>query len=639
MRYIVPRIFPSAQAAHPAVLLVLLLGLLAGGCATREPPAPTPAQLPPQALDLAHQLQAAGDNVGAAREYERLAQSAASPLREQLLLDAADAQLRGGQLKQAQRLLEHLELTGAASDLDTRKRALSADLALSSGEPERALELIPATPTGVSPSLQVRMHEIRARAYLAVGNALESARERVILEPLLRSPEAVSENHRAIWQALGGMTDQALAELQRGVPPDVFTGWMELVRISRIAPRDPGRYETLLQGWRERYAGHPATADLGGAAQLPTAAVGMPAQLALLLPFSGEFSSQAATLRDGFLTAYYSVRRSGPVPALRIYDTARASGIREVYERAVADGAGLVVGPLSKKAVAELASSGPLSVPVLALNYLDATAAAPPAQFYQFGLLPEDEARQAAERASLDGRSRAVALIPDGEWGMRLLESFRRRFGELGGTLLGYESYSPTESDFSTPIQRLLRVDFAAKTRRTDVDMLFIVAYPRQARLIRPQLLFQYAGDLPVYTTSHAYAGHADPAVDGDLDGVMFCDIPWLLPAQGDPPIDRQLLQRLWPQSSGNEARLYALGMDAFTVLPYLGSLGDASSTGVPGWTGSVSADAERRLHRQLRWARFENGTPRLIETAAPVQGGETAPSNPADLLSAPPLR
>ena len=48
--------------------------------------------------------------------------------------------------------------------------------------------------------------------------------------------------------------------------------------------------------------------------------------------------------------------------------------------------------------IAELADSGRLPVPVLALNYLDPGKPAP-FNLFQWGLAPEDEARQAAERA------------------------------------------------------------------------------------------------------------------------------------------------------------------------------------------------------------------------------------------------
>ncbi|WP_404854442.1 penicillin-binding protein activator, partial [Escherichia coli] len=43
---------------------------------------------------------------------------------------------------------------------------------------------------------------------------------------------------------------------------------------------------------------------------------------------------------------------------------------------------------------------------------------------FQFGLAAEDEARAVASRAWGDGMRRAVALVPRGEWGDRVLAAF-----------------------------------------------------------------------------------------------------------------------------------------------------------------------------------------------------------------------
>ena len=58
---------------------------------------------------------------------------------------------------------------------------------------------------------------------------------------------------------------------------------------------------------------------------------------------------------------------------------------------------------------------------------------------------------------------------------------------------------------------------------------MFLAATPQQARQIKPTLAFQYAGDLPVYATSHLYTGTNNPTQDQDLNGIRFCETPWLL--------------------------------------------------------------------------------------------------------------
>ena len=71
-------------------------------------------------------------------------------------------------------------------------------------------------------------------------------------------------------------------------------------------------------------------------------------------------------------------------------------------------------------------------------NYSDAGQEGP-AQLFQFGLAAEDEAREVARRAWNDGMRRAVALVPRGDWGDRVLDAFRQSWQAQGGILIGAE--------------------------------------------------------------------------------------------------------------------------------------------------------------------------------------------------------
>ena len=75
------------------------------------------------------------------------------------------------------------------------------------------------------------------------------------------------------------------------------------------------------------------------------------------------------------------------------------------------DGAQFVVGPLSKPAVSKLMTEGAITVPTLTLNFAYQTDPLP-ANLYQISLSPEDEARQVAERAWLDGHNQAISVVP-----------------------------------------------------------------------------------------------------------------------------------------------------------------------------------------------------------------------------------
>jgi len=66
----------------------------------------------------------------------------------------------------------------------------------------------------------------------------------------------------------------------------------------------------------------------------------------------------------------------------------------------------------------------------------------------------------------------------------------------------------------------------------------------------------------------------------------------------------------------GAGARLFALGLDAYALLPYLDWLAQHHDAYLPGATGQLSEDELDRIQRLLVWARFDGGV------ARPINGG-----------------
>jgi outer membrane PBP1 activator LpoA protein len=318
-----------------------------------------------------------------------------------------------------------------------------------------------------------------------------------------------------------------------------------------------------------------------------------------------------------------------------MYDTGNSSAtLISAFNRALAEGAELIVGPVQRENVEVLLGQG-TTVPVLALNYVDDMQSP---NVFQFGLSPDQEARQAAERARRDAGSRALVLYPDDAWGRRLHDAFVERFTELGGVIVDQAAFPPTEADYSTTLEQLLALNESESRkqslrsmlgqplefeprRRYDVDFAFLAARPNQARSIKPQLRFHRASDLPVYATSSVFSGRADPDVDRDMDGILFCDIPWLLGANIGVP-DRESVTRALPGAEGSLARLYALGIDAYQMAPYLEWLHANPGDAFPGNTGWLSMDTDGRVYRQLLWARFLGGRPRLVNSTGQAVAG-----------------
>lgn len=609
--------------------LLLMLAFLLGGCTALK----KEAEIPPhaQAVQQAQLLEAQKDYRGAAQAYLALAQIVPAPERYTYLMRAIELLVLSGDIGQASTLLNQLEPLDLTSELRLRVSLAKARIALVQGRAEETLRLLQQPPRDAATDLQAQFHELRAQAYMNLDNPLESVKERLLLEYFLREDVALQENRRAIWQALSLLPEQTLKQLAATArPAGMLAGWLELAHIAKSLQGHPTELDMRLSQWRKQYPGHPAEGMIEALlAQVPATAE-YPAELALLLPLTGQYAGPAAAVRDGFLAAYYAQPNDRPKPAVRIYDTAGDSTKAwTAYQDAVRQGARLVVGPLDKEGLQSLMQAGQLEVPVLALNTIDSDAPPVP-NLYQFGLLPEDETYQVAERAWMDGHHRALVFVPTGPWGERLANGFRNYWKKLGGTLLEVQTYNPQESDFSDSIRALLDIDKGEARyrelrnllkrkigfeprRRQDADFLFLAAFPQQARQIQPQLRFHHATDLPVYATSHIYSGIPGNAADQDVEGVMFCDIPWLLSDNGGQASYQQL-KKLWPDSVQRYPRLYALGIDAYNVAPNLTRLRDNPYSRFAGATGALALDPANHLHRELVWARFVQGQPRLLE-------------------------
>jgi outer membrane PBP1 activator LpoA protein len=349
-------------------------------------------------------------------------------------------------------------------------------------------------------------------------------------------------------------------------------------------------------------------------------------QVALLLPLSSSHARAANAVRDGFL----AMQRAAPEadkPIVKVYDTGADDGLREVYETAQREGAEFIVGPLGRRAADKLVQSGALTTPTLLLG----TPLTPPAQpnVFQFALDPEQDARQAAEHLYFRGHRIVATLTPASETGRRVAEAFRRHFEEIGGMVPASAAYNENTGDHAQAIKSLLDltgsehrkarlaaalrvpIEFTPRRRR-DLDALFLHAGPAQARLLRPQLGYYQALDLPVYGTPQVYTGRPDPIADGDLEGLHFGDMPWLLAQNARIQAARDGIQGNWPYRHSEFDRLYALGMDAYSLPASLPRLRAEPAAWLDGMTAELGLDANGVITRRLTWARFDRGRPVL---------------------------
>lgn len=594
----------------------------------------TTTQVSDSHINEAEQMFQQGKHLEASEQLSQMAESASGYTRQRLLLRNVAALARSEQLNKAKALYQSLTPVTIDPELNLLNYLAQAHIAIAERQPALVLE---ALKDNVSPQTSANLiaeyHDLRALAYTLLGNRIETARELVKREVYLRDPELISANQRDIWQALASMTERTLQQLRTAPPPDTLSGWMHLIQITKANQLRPVILKQKLQAWRQLYLTHPVQEPLlASLMERRQEDVIYPDNIALLLPLTGKFNHPAQAIRDGFLAAYYS-RAQQTEQKIRIYDVGESvENIHQVYQTALDNGAKMVIGPLNKNAVLRLAEFDRIPVPTLTLNYLPEEIETP-SQLFQFGLSPEEEAMQVSERTWLDGHVKAAVLVPSGPWGERVYTVFKQRWEHMGGEVVEKQTYDATRNDFSRPIKMLLDIDESQQRRRRiatlieqeikytprrreDIDFIFVAAFPRQARAIRPQLKFFHASDIPVYATSHAFTGNLNPERDRDMDGLIFGDMPWVL---AETTSHRGMHAKLEGQisSAGNSLqRLYALGIDAYNIIGALNTLKAYPYERFDGETGSLSLDAKQRIRRQLTWVKFRSGQPVPLETA-----------------------
>lgn len=183
----------------------------------------------------------------------------------------------------------------------------------------------------------------------------------------------------------------------------------------------------------------PAATPGEPAPETPRVGSGGAMRLALLVPEGAE-SDPASRLATALVVAARMAAEAPGAPPmdLRVYDTeGEPERAAAAAERAIADGAQMLLGPLftaSTEAVGRAAA--PSGTPVLAFSN-DSTAAGGPV--WIAGYTPEAEATRVLDYARSQGLRRPAVLHPDTPYGRKVAAAARRAAGPAPGPARAYE--------------------------------------------------------------------------------------------------------------------------------------------------------------------------------------------------------
>lgn len=608
---------------HTHRLLIAILVTVIASCTTpTQPSNDTPAQ-----------TSSSGDTLELLLERAKAAQLQSSPARETQLINIVNRLLALGEDQQASQLLEKINSDQLSSQQFPAYVIAGSYIYLQEQQLLKAKTLLEDSRltenlTNLNIEMQRQIHRNRAQLYQQIGDVATSLNEYIVLGTLLSETTDINENNNAIWKQLNTMTSSELELLFAEASNEILRGWFGLAIASKTSQGTLEAQNQAILNWVTANPNHPASiylpADL---ALLQDMIQSRPNNIALLLPLKGKLAKAGQAIRDGFLASYYlSYRDSSNTPMIQLYDTSEGD-IVGLYNKAVLNGAAMIVGPLQKDKVSSLLQHPNLSVPVLALNYASDNTDNINLPLYQFGLSLEDEARQVADRAWLEGHRQAMIISSKASWGQRAANAFTERWQSYGGTIIlnsqlsNSETYSDTikgvlhidqSKQRATELKRLFGRSFEFEPRRrNDIDMIFLVARAKEGRQIKPTLNFHYAGNIPVYATSQIYSSANNKETNIDLNNIRLTTLPWVINASIE---EKRLIDENLKVSPGYE-RLYALGVDSFLLYPRLEQLFQLSDQQLYGATGKLSINSDKRIARQQVWAEIKNGELRPLRT------------------------
>ncbi len=597
-------------------LLALLLSTIISGCSVQSPSKPP--------------LSSAEQNRNRATVLLDKANKAKPIKAAELRAEAAQILLSLNQKENAFNVLNAIDISLLPPSMRFDIAKLKAQAAIEQNQPDKALEnlaqLKAYSKTGFAKEQEIALLQLEAQAFNQQAALFSEIQSLIKLSLLLDSNEEKQQVHDEIWDRLLQLDSSTRASLLKSGSNSYYEqGWLELINELSSNKQLDTQYQAI-NNWSVLWEGHPAKAlppsSLSGLSKQTLNAQ----KIAILLPLEGKLTKPAAAIKEGILMAHFRQQQPNtPAPELLFLDSEKINTpiqLAAILEQEQVD---LVIGPLQKEYVAALASDSHINTPILALN---STEGASREGLYQFGLSTDDEAQQIAEKVWNDGIRTAAVLIPSQAWGERVASAFTEHYTALGGNVVNVQAFGET-SEFSASIasflstnkstERYKKVRQAIYTRkiefeehrRQDIGAIILTALPNDARQLTPILAFNFAGDIPIYATSHLFSGTSNPIQDQDLNRIKFVDTPWSL---NPPSQSKVLLAQERIDTNTRFGRLYALGLDAYRIFPYLQQLSALPGTELEGETGKLSVSHDGMIKRKLIWAEYKEGTPSIIE-------------------------
>ena len=386
-------------------------------------------------------------------------------------------------------------------------------------------------------------------------------------------------------------------------------------------------------------AGRPATAPA-----FPDPRGSIP--VAVLLPLTGPQAATGKALLQAVELAFFDA--SDPRLRIRVHDTAgTAAGARAAAERAVAEGARVVIGPLLSRAVTAAAPVlEEAGIPALALTS-DTHTARP--GLWPLGFAPEADVARILRYAAAHGHRRLAALLPETAYGERVLGALGPALRRTGMAIVALARYLPNAAALDGPVRQIARYDArhgALLAERAVLEALgddlsreILAELDKRDTLGEPgfDALLLAEGDPLIRSLAPLLAYYDVDATTVRFLGTGLWDDPVVLrepnlrgawfPAP-EPKRPHALIARLEKTFGGRFPRIATLAYDAMALVAFLAREPDISRRltaaaftdprGFIGVDGPLRLHPDGRVERHLAVLEIRRGGFAVIDPADP---------------------
>jgi hypothetical protein len=445
-----------------------------------------------------------------------------------------------------------------------------------------------------------------------------------------------------------------LSDLEKATLSEtVLQPWLQLAIIIKRFALKPELFNQQLINWQNRHLGHSLVANLPE--ELKKSLQQTPIQakrIAVLLPLTGRLADQGLAIKQGILAGYlddlpntkFTINNAQKYREIRFFDSALKTA--QQLNELVAE-FDVVVGPLVKDRIIKLTAVLPSDKILLALNRVELQAKTTTigqveqivepnltaSEHYYFSLAPEDEAQQLALYIHQKQLVRPIVFAADTPTTQRMAEAFIAKWKETPHAIQPELTLFTDSKDMRTQVSQMLDVAqskqrvkqietlsdvevFSVERNRRDIDAIVMFANPEQAKLLNPIIeasLSPFARrSLSVFASSRSYSLDLNSNSLRDLRNLTFTDMPWMLPEHRWQNLAKQSTQ-LWPQKQDTLLRLFAMGFDAYNLLPNLRQLKALPQLASHGLTGEINVDHQGVLYRRLLWAQVAQDRVKLL--------------------------